>query len=181
MKKYTLELCLNSLRLEGSFAKLQPAERLVIATLVWPRPMIAERISSRPVRLLKGVSTLKESDWSERILFKESVSGPFGIVIRVTESLGAAKVSRFLAQWGGALLRLAGTETAKLAGDPWSASLARIPLQLFGTELSGVGKEPAVDAAGRTTVISGEQEGILRIPLVSPTDRYRTETRRIAG
>lgn len=180
MDRKTLELRIQSLRLDPPFAGPARMERLRIATLIWLRPLIAERISSKPVKSVKGTLDLSGAAWSERILFKENVEGSFGLVLRVTEPLSETKIARFLAPWGAGLLRLAGTETGKLAGDPWSAALARIPLQLLAGELGNAAKEPTIVAAGRVTLRPGQSE-ILRVPLVSPRDRYRTETRRIAG
>lgn len=175
-KRISVEIRLNAVRLDAG----GDGERLLIATLVWPRPLIAERIASRPLKLESGRAAYDAADWSERILFKEQVEGPFGLVVRVTEPLSARAVARFLAQWGGALLRLAATESAKLAADPWSASLTRIPLQILAGDLGGAAKEPKIDAAGRITVPPGAS-GSVRVPLAAARNVYRVERRRVAG
>ena len=126
----TVELALESVRGEGPLASggARPTERLVTATLLWPRPLIAERVAVRTLAFERGGLDLSERDWTERILFKETVEGPFGLLLQVSEPLAATQVARLAAAFGAALLRTAGTEIGRLAANPWSATMVRFPL-----------------------------------------------------
>lgn len=169
----TVELSLASIRGDGPLAGgARAVERLVTATLLWPRPLIAERNAARTFTFSPEGLDLHERDWTDRILFKETVEGPFGLVLQVTEGLTAAQVGKLAAAFGAAMLRTAGTELGRLAADPWSAALIRFPLQHLAGELGWVGKAPAVVAAGAVTLRPGHATPI-DLPLSVPADITR--------
>jgi hypothetical protein len=177
-ERNTLEMSLSSVRLEGSDP--EAAERLVLATLLWPRPMISERISSRVLSFRDGAADLGDKDWTERILFKETVEGTYGLVVQVTEPMSAQQVARFFRQMGEALLKLTATEAGKQVSGFWLGALARIPLQILAGEVGDTGKGPKLAAAGRITLQPGES-GNLQVPLQAVSDQYRTEVRRVGS
>lgn len=177
-ERNTLEMALTSVRLSG--AEKGTAERIVLATLLWPRPMISDRVSSRVVTFWDGAADLAEKDWTERILFKETVEGTYGLVVQVTEPMSSGQIAKFFRQLGEALLKASASEAAKLVAGPWLGALARIPLQILAEEVGASGSGPRLEAAGRIALLPGEP-GNLRIPLQTVRDQYRTETRRVGS
>lgn len=180
-RRDTLELELE--RVDGGALWKQTrkaADRLVTATLVWPRPLVAERVAARPHRFDRNGLDLADRDWSERILFKENVEGPFGVVVQVSETLTAQEVKRISAALGAAVLRTAGNEAARLAAGPWLTTLARFPFTHLAGELSGIGKTPKVVAAGRITLLPGTP-GPIDIELTVPEDIVRVQRVRTGG
>ncbi len=147
-------------------------ERLVTGSLIWPRPLVAGRVSAHTLPFAKDGLDMAGRDWSERILFKEQVEGPFGLVVQVSESITAQKLARVTAAIGDALLRAAGSEAARVAMGPGLTSLARFPFTFLAGELGGIGKAPTVVAAGRITLTPGEA-GPIEVPLLVPEDVVR--------
>ena len=47
MANRTLEMLLNKVEVKETGARRKSGQHMVIATLVWPRPLIAERISAK--------------------------------------------------------------------------------------------------------------------------------------
>ncbi len=180
-RRDTLELTLEHVQGAESWAHQRAgAERLVMATLVWPRPLIAERVAARAYPFEKSKLDLAGRDWSERIFFKENVEGPFGLVIQVTEPLTAQELRRVTASLGDVLLKTTGTELARLAAGPWTATLARFPFTHLAGALSDAGKNPTIVAAGQTTILPGTP-GPLEIPLSLPRDVTRVRRQRVGG
>ena len=180
-KRTALELTLESIRDGGPWATgTCTTERLVTATLVWPRPLVAGRVSAHTLAFRKDGLDMAGRDWSERILFKEQVEGPFGLVIQVSESLTAQRLARVTAAIGDALLRAAGSEAARVAVGPGLTSLARFPFTFLASELSGIGKTPTVVAAGRITIEPGTP-GPIEVPLRVPEDVVRVHQTGRAG
>lgn len=177
-ERNTLEMTLDTVRLTAE--EPESAERIVLATLLWPRPMISERVSSRVLTFRDGAADLAEKDWTERILFKETVEGTYGLIVQVTEPMSSGEVAKFFRQLGEALLKVSASEMAKLVSGPWLGALARIPLQILAEEVGAPGQGPKLAAAGRITLLPGEP-GSLRIPLQTVRDQYRTETRRVGS
>lgn len=178
----TLELTVEGMEdhCPRSLLNRNRAERLMIATLVWPRPLIAERIASRSFRFQPEGLDLSNRDWSERILFKERVEGPFGLIVQVTEPLSSRDLRRATAVLGQTLLKTAGSELARVAAGPWLTALARFPFTYLTGELSDAGKTPKIVAAGRRTLLPGAS-GPVEIPLLVPEDIVRTRRQRVGG
>ncbi len=180
-RRDTLELTLEGVDGDGPLSgKRKPEERLITVTLIWPRPLIAERVAARPHFFAEGGLDLSGADWSDCVMFKENVEGPFGMVVQISEPLTSQQAARVIADLGSALVKTAGTEAARVAAGPWLASLARFPFSHLAGELSGVGKSPKVVAAGRMTLRPG-LSGPVDIPLQVPDDVVRTRTVRTGG
>ena len=73
------------------------SENMVLTSLIWPRPMIDLRTAVKSVRLEDG-ERIKFSarPFHEKILFKEVVSGPFGITLEVTERKTPGVIAQFI-------------------------------------------------------------------------------------
>ncbi len=180
-RRDTVELELKRIYGGGLWKQARKAvDRLVSVSLVWPRPLVAERVAARPHQFDRDGLNLEDRDWSERILFKENVEGPFGIVVQVSETLTAQQVAKITGALGAAVLQAAGSEAARLAAGPLLTSLARFPFTQLAGELSGFGKTPRVVASGRTTVIPGTP-GPIDVDLTVPGDVVRVRRVRTGG
>lgn len=180
-RRTTLEVTLEAI--DGGLAWAtgkRATERLVTATLIWPRPLVAGRVSAHTLPFRKDGLDLTGRDWSERILFKEQVEGPFGLTIQVSESLTAQRLAHITAAIGEALLRAAGSEAAHVAVGPGLTSLARFPFTFLAGQFAGIGKIPNVVAAGRITLEPGTS-GPIEVPLRVPEDVVRVRQVRRVG
>lgn len=167
-RRNTVELTLEQIEGAGPWGKgREGRERYVTASLVWPRPLVAGRISAQSWPFTHAGLDLHGRDWSEKILFKEKVEGPFGLILQISETLSAQQLARMAASIGQAVLQAAGSQAARLVDGPGLSSLAKFPFVFAGKELSQLGKTPQVVAAGRTTRMPGEG-GMIEIPLTVP-------------
>lgn len=181
IRKDTIELSLTGIEGGPAWASgRKKTQRLVTVTLIWPRPLVAERVATRQYAFVKDGLDLSGRDWSETILFKENVEGPFGVVVQVSQPLTSQELSRITAAMGGALLRAAGSEAAALVSGPGLSSLARFPFNFLAGELSSIGKVPKIVAAGRIT-LRPARPGRVEIPLTVPEDIVRVRSVRIGG
>ncbi len=181
IRRDTLELSLEGVQGGPVWATgRRETQRLITVTLIWPRPLVAARVATRQFAFTKEGLDVADRDWSERVLFKENVEGPFGVVVQVSQSLSSQELARITATIGGALLRAAGAEAASLVSGPGITSLARFPFNFLAGEVSGVGKVPRIEAAGRVTLQPG-QGGPIEIPLTVPEDIVRVRSVRSGG
>lgn len=145
------------------------SEHVVTATLVWPRPLVASRVAVQTQTFTRDGCQVGDMDWSERILFKETVEGPFGVIVQVSESLSSRQLASIAGALGTIFFKAAASEAARVAVGPGLRALAKFPFDYLADELSTLGQTPAVIAAGRTTLLPGAA-GIVEIPLVVPDD-----------
>ncbi len=180
-RRNTLELTLEGVTGDGPWGRSRGgSERLVTASLIWPRPLVAQRVSAHPLRFGQEGLEMAGRDWSEKVLFKEAVEGPFGLVVQISQTMTAQQLTRLAAALGDIALRAVGSEAGRLVDGSGLTSLARFPFTYLASQLSGVGKTPQVVAAGRMTLLPGER-GAIDLPLVVPEDVVRVRRVRQAG
>lgn len=176
-----VEMSLGGIAGEGPWSKgRKHTERIVTVTLIWPRPLIASRVAVQTHTFTQDGLDLSSLDWSEKVLFKESVEGPFGIVVQVSQSMTAQQITRVAGAIGEAVLKAAGSEAARMAIGPGLKALAKFPFTFMAGELSGLGQTPDVVAAGRTTLLPGKTQ-TLEIPLFVPEDIVKQTRNTRAG
>jgi hypothetical protein len=180
-KRDTLEMLLTGIHGVGPWSRGgKQSERLVTVTLVWPRPLVASRVAVQTHTFTSEGLVVDNMDWSERILFKENVEGPFGVIVQISQSMTAQQVARIAGVVGDAILRAAGSEVARIAVGPGLTALARFPFTFLAGEVAGLGKTAQVVAAGRATFLPGEA-GVVEIPLQVPDDVVQVRRSTKAG
>ncbi len=180
-RRNVLEMSLNAIRGAGPWMQGAKASgRVVTVTLVWPRPLVASRVAAQTQTFAREGLDVTGLDWSERILFKESVEGPFGVIVQISDSLTAQQLARVAGALGEVALKAVGTEAARIAVGTGVSALAKLPFTYLAGELATLGKSAKVVAAGRTTLIPGEP-GVVEIPLVVPEDVVRVRRSKRAG
>ena len=173
-RRNTLELHLCGIAGEGPWKRgSKRSERMVTVSLLWPRPLVASRVAVQTHTFTHAGLDLSDRDWSESVLFKENVEGPFGVVVQVSESMTAQQVSRLAGAIGDAVFRAAGSEAASVAVGPGLSALARFPFTFLAGEVSRLGKTAQVVAAGRITLVPGEHAVQIEVPLLVPEDVVR--------
>lgn len=186
-QRRTLELTLSKvdLRVTGEPAGVS-SEHLLVARLLWPRPAIVEKVAFKSIELADGALDLGEADWTDRILFKEQVLGPFGVEIGVTTRVRDARVSEFVRTFVSSLFSIAGSEADDLAtGLP--GGLVSLPFKGLARDASGSGSDdPRLIAAGARTLVaeelgSGTGEEPVAIDLVAPEPVWRIKRGRKQG
>ncbi len=177
MERRIVVMEMGALRLENSgVRKGKAARHLLIARLIWPRSMIAERKAVKPVEILDGESHLAEAPWVDRILFKETMQGPYGLEVAVTEAIDDDVLAKAFGQLAKGTLR-ALTGVVADAASGFGEDMVKLPLQMASTLLSdALGGEPSLLAQG---AIDLEAPGgparrrVVDIPLTVPRTLYR--------
>ena len=177
-----LEILLDRVQLEETAGRPgRIAQHLLLVTLVWPRARVSECVAVKPVLLEQKNADLRKSTWTERILFKELVEGPFGLRVGITKRTSGKEISPFLRYVGSRLCSVAGKEIEDLILTPVLGPLARIPFR-YGTKylsLKPQKKEPPLIAeAGIDLSVDQLKEkkgkaSPIHIPLVAPVAIYR--------
>ncbi len=154
--------------------------------LIWPRMAIARKTAERAVTLQDGVYRPDPASWSERALFKESVEGPFGVRVEISEALNNAQWADAVARLGQAVWSLAGASMADLAGNPVSAMLWRVPMDALGRAASAAAKNPPRPVAAGVLDMDCQEwaarnEKRVSIPMLAPADVHDVTRRRVGG
>ena len=187
MANRTLEMMLDRVEVKETGARRKDGQHMVIATLVWPRPLIAERVSAKTLGFEGNVVDLKKSDWITRIVFKERVDGPFGIELGVTERMSNSEVAEFFRFLGSSLMKLMGNEAEDMVTSSFAGGLIKIPFQFLGNFISDLGdKGPKMIARGSICLHAEEtwkekntETKTFKVPLTAPDTIYKvTRTRR---
>ncbi len=161
------------------------ASNLLVVNLMWPRPAIVERTATifLPLRGA-GRIDLSGAKWVDRMLFKETVQGPFALQASVTEPMKAERLREAMDDLGKLVLRFAGDTAGDIAGGGIPGRLAELPFQgIAGLLKSGSFNQAEIVASGSARVCADEDwvEGDLRqikVPLCAPRKVYainRTE------
>ena len=170
----TVEMHLRAIEGEGPWARgSKRSERLVTVSLIWPRPLVASRVAVQTHTFTHAGLNTAALGWSETVLFKENVEGPFGVVVQVSQSMTAQQIARVAGALGDAVLRAAGSEMARVAVGPGLTALARFPFTFLAGGISNLGKTATVEAAGRASFVPGQQDGEVEVPLLVPEDVVR--------
>jgi hypothetical protein len=185
-KRSVLELSLDSVVIaveDGPVRRV--GTRIVMARLIWPRPAIAERVALMPLAF-NGLEGMPESgDWTSRILFKETIQGPFGVELSVTGPVTGTQLADFLRFAGAGFMNAAGKAVAGAAESGMTSALAGLPMRYLETVLKQAGKKRTpVVATGLADLrpdgaLAGGKMQTVAIPLQAPRPLYRaTRTRR---
>ena len=198
MANRKLEMLLNRVEVKETGARRNSGQHMVIATLVWPRPRIAERVSAKTLAFEKNVLDLKKADWISRIVFKELIDGPFGIELGVTERMSDSEVADFFKFLGSSLMKLMGNEAEDMMTSSLTGGLVKIPFQFLSKFISDIGdKGPKIIASGSLCLHTEEtwnppspkgsggtrkkntETKTFKVPLTAPEKIYKvTRTRR---
>ena len=175
MKRQILELTLEELALEVTGAKESKSTvHVVTVGLIWPRPAISQKVAVKVLDLTGKTCSLARKPWVERILFKETIQGPFGVELTVSAPVSDSQVMDFMRFAGSAMFKMAASEAGDMLAGSLAAGLTRIPLRYLSKEISGSGKkQPRTIANGS---IDLHAEDIVRHGRKSPVKlRLRAE------
>ena len=174
-----IELTLQKAQLDipgekaGSITK-----RMVIVTLVWPRPRVDHDTSAKTVEFQDGMLDLGKALWSERIMAKELVSGPFGMRVAVTGRVAEPLNSDFLRFLASGVMKAAATAAHNAVGTPAIADMAKLPVSfLADVTKDGKVKPPKVIASGlidlqTDRLVKAKKVAIIKIDLEAEQDMY---------
>ncbi len=154
--------------LENGRADKDESENVVIVNLIWPRPMIDIRSAAKTVRLEDGARTnFAASPFFEKILFKEIVSGPFGITVEVTERQSPGIIAQFLSGIAPDLVTAAIPLPA--AGEPFRR-IVRVGVSGAGEKWKYSTKDQIIRIAFGHGVIDPQTatSGRLELPMIAP-------------
>lgn len=159
--KKDLEIHLASLELDKATFKGE-ADRIANFTALYPRLSIAQKTTSKTMRLKDGEwPKLSEGRWSDAILFKESVQGDFAIEFTLSDSLSTKEIENALATGAASLLKLFGDLTAGAVGIKAAGAFMELPADVLAKSLSSTSYHAKVVASG-TLEIPGSAYGGLK-------------------
>jgi hypothetical protein len=118
-------------------------QHLFAARLVWPRPAIADKVSVKTLDFNGNQCDLGKSDWITGILFKETVQGPFGLEVTLTEQLSSSQLGKFLEFISASFFKFAGSEATDLSSSSLGSSLTKVPFDFLSKHVSGKSKTDA--------------------------------------
>ena len=189
MANRTLEMLLNKVEMKETGSRRKSGQHMVIATLVWPRPRIAERVSAKTLQFEENVLDLKKSDWITRIVFKELIDGPFGVEMGVTERMSDSEVAEFFKFLGASFMKLMGNEAEDLMTSSLAGGLVKIPFQFLSKFIADIGdKGPKIIGSGSLCLHAEEtwkkkntETKTFKVPLTAPEGIYKTSRTRQHG
>ena len=187
-KRRVVEVKLEKVRLEATgLAGKRREQRLVQASLIWPRGAIAQRLALKTLEFANGEIDLGQESWTSRILFKEPVEGRFGISVGVTVPVTDAQLKKFLGYVSSSLLKLAGSEAAGVIDSAIVGGIAKAPLYGLAGLVTSLSKEaPAVAAEGELDLQAASLKATgkakkLTVPLFASRTVYRSVRTRKKG
>jgi len=185
-KRRTVEILLEkiSVREDESPAGKGGNRRMLVGRLIWPRSTIAERVSVRALDFNKGACDLHQEKWSDRILFKETVQGTYGLHLGLSGEVTDNQIGHFLKYAAGSIFGIAGKEAEDLSSSTLGAGIAGIPFKYLKSLLSGADND--VDFVGEAVMDldadgSNGKEIRLSLPLSARETLYRTERKQKGG
>lgn len=177
-RKYDLELHFLALELSPALKLPRQSAHELGIDLVCPRPTVARKSSVRTVLLEAGVFAPASPAWTETAVFKETISGRFGIAVAVSEAVPDSQADFFARTGAAALVKiLAGALGGAVAGD--LGDVAEIP---FSTLSKSLGKDPPTRTLLRGLAdfpadASFPSRTIVEVPLVAAHDVFQSVSR----
>ncbi len=154
--KFDAELSLKSIELTDKLIFEKESNHLIDFKLVYPRPTVASKATSKVFQLKDGRWNCEEHTWTEAILFKETLSGRTGMEIAVSEAVSDKELASLLRTAGSSFVKLLGDLASDLVGLKSLSPLAELPTDAFSKSISssdntttlayGVIDIPAIDA-----------------------------------
>ena len=196
-----LEILLDRVAVRETGLRKDSGRHVVMGSLIWPRPRIAERTAAKTVTFEDNAAELKQARWAERIVWKEVVEGPFALEFAVTGRVTDSQLAQFLRALGASTLKLTGEEAEDMIAGSLAGGMVKVPFKFLSKAISDAGKEgPTVIATGGLDLHSetmwrpadagksgmktaaADESGMSRqftLPLTAPEAVYRvTRTRR---
>lgn len=177
-KTKTLELSLEQARID-TMGGPRKGKHMVIVSLVWPRPRIAERVAVKTLDFRNNAVDLSKSGWTEKILFKELILGQLGIEVGVTERVSDSQAADFFRFLGSSLLKMAGSEADDLMIDPLAGGIVKLPFQYLSNVIAKPAKKgPKMIASGMIDIDpdktwKNKKTARIQVPLTATQSIYR--------
>ncbi len=128
---------------KGAESLSSKTRHTLCATLVWPRVGIASRAYARSVDLPGAERAYGAADWTDAILFKETLQPPTALELQLTVPLGDEKAAALLAAFAKAAVKRVADEVEDAV--PLVGDLVAAPIDAFANLLA---KQPDL-ALGR--------------------------------
>lgn len=171
----TLELTLEHFTLTAPKLPADAHFALRIA-LIAPRPMIVERSALRTVALQDKAWTQQAAPFYQRVLFKETVQGPFGIVLELSPPTDADGLDRWLREILATAVETAAEVAAVDLATPMRG-LIRNPFRLLGRSLRNPDEAETLASGGIDASSEKQPETQLQtLTLTAERELVRTRT-----
>ncbi|MFO7871869.1 MAG: hypothetical protein R6V03_10625 [Kiritimatiellia bacterium] len=182
-----LEVTLTRVALENIPGSEKSGYRVLTACLVWPRPAIAGKTAVKTVCFENGKADLTDFPWTEQIVFKETVQGPFGLEVGLSDMLSNAEAEKFIAFLGSAAWKVVGGAAGDITGSAIGSGLVSAPFKYLSGLAKGIYKaEPRSFGTGALDLRADKtwKPGKIRrrkIELTAPSAIYRMRRQRQSG
>jgi len=180
-----LEVLLDRIEVKETGVPRGSGRHMLLGSLIWPRPRIAERAAAKALRFDGKVADLKNASWADRIVWKEVIDGAFAVRFAVTERVTDSQLAGFVRSLGSSILKLAGGEAEDMIASSIGGGLVKLPFQLLSTLVAASGKKgPKVIASGSLDLDSKKTwprntTRQFKMPLTAPQALHRvTRTKR---
>jgi len=161
--KQDLEITLAAIEIP-SLKRRSSSEHIVKATLLWPRVSIAAKTRETTLPFAKGILDIPSLNWCQKMLFKETVEGHFGLSLEISVPMTQVALRNFARFMLGQSLKLG----ANLADDAFpGGDYAVLPARYASNSLLEKA-EPKLLVRGFWDLdVSSlsEEETIVRVPL----------------
>ncbi len=167
----TLELHLRRVVVDLPNELLITGSRALVVSLVAPRPTIAGRSHNRMIMLRDGQLDLSAAPFHRSIVFKETVQGPFGIRVALSDRGEPKQIEIWLRDLADYALRATGSYfSADL--PTFLRTFAQRPFALAGGEVSRSQQPIQSFASGGTTISTSAKAKSteITIPLLIETE-----------
>lgn len=186
-RRRVLELSLVRISVPETCVGKESSRHVLSATLVWPRPMIAERISAERLVLENGDASFVGRAWADRAVFKETVQGTFGLSIAVSEHVSDGVAEHLLAGIGSSIHKIMETEAGLVAETPIGSRLLKLPFAYLG-KLAAASDKPVVRTIAAGTIDMDSDKEVdagkrfqIKIPMSVPETITEIRSRRRGG
>lgn len=135
--KKDVEISITEIKLDKIKALQKAGTRTLEARLIYPRPTVAQKATTRILQFEDGAWTSKDKGWTERILFKESIQGDTGLEITLSEIVSDKNIEAALASGASSFIKILGSLAGEALTESYLGTFSDIPAAVLSKAITG--------------------------------------------
>ncbi len=160
--KKDIEFFIEEIVLSSKLNHDATSNHAVDFTLVCPRPTVAQKSATKAITLKEGEWSKENRPWTERILFKETITGSTGMVIEISEAMTGKELDSVMRSASSSFIKLIGSLTSDLIPLKTLSSFAGIPANALAKAVSQeketkVIAQASIDMDGETLALLNDE------------------------
>lgn len=187
--KKDVEISIAEIKLNKVKALQKAGTRTLETRLIYPRPTVAQKATTRALQFEAGAWTNKDKCWTESILFKESIQGDTGLEITLSDIVTDKEIEDALSSGASSFIKVLGNLATDAFGESYLGPFADIPAAVLSKALSGKNQIKIVATAtqdisfGQITNLKVGEIATIEVPLISKATirEAKTQPRRSTG